>query len=106
MIVRCRGAAPGSGTAPERTTRHCQDDAPMSRLTVAYHHGDLPTALLAAVESAVADGGVSGVSLRDVARRAGVSHGAPAGLPAEALAPDIAFASAGSVEGRGNLLGE
>jgi AcrR family transcriptional regulator len=49
----------------------------MSRLTVAYHHGDLPAALLAAVESAVADGGVSGVSLRDVARRAGVSHSAP-----------------------------
>lgn len=78
MIVRCRGAAPGSGTAPERTTRHCQDDARMSRLTVAYHHGDLPTALLAAV----------------------------AGLPPEALVPDIVFASAGSVEGRGNLLGE
>jgi AcrR family transcriptional regulator len=49
----------------------------MSRLIVAYHHGDLPAALLAAVESAVADGGVSGVSLRDVARRAGVSHSAP-----------------------------
>jgi AcrR family transcriptional regulator len=46
-------------------------------LTVAYHHGDLPAALLAAVESAVADAGVSGVSLREVARRAGVSHGAP-----------------------------
>src|SRR5215472_6287822 len=50
----------------------------MSRWIVAYHHGDLPTALLAAVESAVADHGVSGLSLRDVARRAGVSHSAPA----------------------------
>ncbi len=50
----------------------------MSRLTVACHHGDLSAALLAAVESAVADGGASGVSLRDVARRAGVSHSAPA----------------------------
>ena len=50
----------------------------MSRWTVAYHHGDLPAALLAAVESAIADSGVSGVSLRDVARRAGVSHSAPA----------------------------
>jgi AcrR family transcriptional regulator len=50
----------------------------MSRWTVAYHHGDLPAALLGAVESAVADFGVSGVSLRDVARRAGVSHSAPA----------------------------
>ena len=43
-----------------------------------YHHGDLPAALLAAVQDAVAEVGVSGVSLRDVARRAGVSHGAPA----------------------------
>jgi AcrR family transcriptional regulator len=50
----------------------------MSRWTVPYHHGDLPAALLAAVESAVSERGVSGVSLRDVARRAGVSHGAPA----------------------------
>jgi AcrR family transcriptional regulator len=67
----------------------------MSRLTVPYHHGDLPAALLAAVEGAVADGGVSGVSLRDVARRAGVSHSAPAchfGSKAGLL---TAFATAG-----------
>jgi AcrR family transcriptional regulator len=50
----------------------------MSRCAVAYHHGDLPAALLAAVREAVTDNGVSGVSLRDVARRAGVSHSAPA----------------------------
>lgn len=45
---------------------------------MAYHHGDLPAALLAAVRDAVTDSGVSGVSLREVARRAGVSHSAPA----------------------------
>jgi AcrR family transcriptional regulator len=45
---------------------------------VAYHHGDLPAALLAAAESAVVECGLSSVSLRDIARRAGVSHGAPA----------------------------
>lgn len=45
---------------------------------MAYHHGDLPAALLGAVQSTVADYGVSGVSLREVARRAGVSHSAPA----------------------------
>jgi AcrR family transcriptional regulator len=45
---------------------------------VAYHHGNLPAALLEAVQSAVADYGVSGVSLREVARRAGVSPSAPA----------------------------
>ena len=67
----------------------------MSRLIVAYHHGDLPTALLAAVESAVADGGVSGVSLRDVARRAGVSHGAPAHHFGSKAGLLTAFATAG-----------
>ena len=66
----------------------------MSRLTVAYHHGDLPAALLAAVQSAVADGGVSGVSLRDVARRAGVSHSAPA-YHFGSKAAATAFATAG-----------
>jgi AcrR family transcriptional regulator len=50
----------------------CQD------VTVAYHHGNLPAALLEGVESAVAEYGVSGVSLREVARRAGVSPSAPA----------------------------
>ena len=45
---------------------------------MAYHHGDLPAALLEAVESAVLEHGPGSVSLRDIARRAGVSHGAPA----------------------------
>jgi AcrR family transcriptional regulator len=67
----------------------------MSRLVVAYHHGDLPAALLAAVESAVADGGVSGVSLRDVARRAGVSHSAPAHHFGSKAGLLTAFATAG-----------
>jgi AcrR family transcriptional regulator len=67
----------------------------MSRLTVAYHHGDLPAALFAAVESAVADGGVSGVSLRDVARRAGVSHSAPAHHFGSKAGLLTAFATAG-----------
>ncbi|HEY6275094.1 MAG TPA: TetR/AcrR family transcriptional regulator [Streptosporangiaceae bacterium] len=67
----------------------------MSRLIVAYHHGDLPAALLAAVESAVADGGVSGVSLRDVARRAGVSHSAPAHHFGSKAGLLTAFATAG-----------
>ena len=67
----------------------------MSRLTVAYHHGDLPAALLAAVESAVTDGGVSGVSLRDVARRAGVSHSAPAHHFGSKAGLLTAFATAG-----------
>jgi len=43
-----------------------------------YHHGDLPTALRAAAAELVAERGPTGFSLREVARRAGVSHGAPA----------------------------
>jgi len=44
----------------------------------AYHHGDLRTALLAAAEQELAAHGVEGFSLRQVAKRAGVSHAAPA----------------------------
>ena len=43
-----------------------------------YHHGDLRTALLAAAEAELAEKGVEGFSLRSVAKRAGVSHAAPA----------------------------
>ena len=43
-----------------------------------YHHGDLPNALLAAVAEIVEEKGAANVSLREAARRAGVSHSAPA----------------------------
>ena len=43
-----------------------------------YHHGDLRTALLAAAEAEIAEHGIEAFSLRQVARRAGVSHAAPA----------------------------
>ncbi len=43
-----------------------------------YHHGDLRQAVLAAAVAAIAEDGPAGVSLRDLARRAGVSHAAPA----------------------------
>lgn len=43
-----------------------------------YHHGDLRTALLTAAEAELTDHGVEGFSLRAVAKRAGVSHAAPA----------------------------
>ncbi len=46
--------------------------------SAAYHHGDLPNALLAAVADIVKENGVANVSLREAARRAGVSHSAPA----------------------------
>ena len=43
-----------------------------------YHHGDLRAALLAAAESELAENGVEGFTLRGCARRASVSHAAPA----------------------------
>lgn len=42
-----------------------------------YHHGDLRTALLAAAAELLVEAGVAAISLREVARRAGVSHSAP-----------------------------
>ncbi|WP_329300105.1 TetR/AcrR family transcriptional regulator [Streptomyces sp. NBC_00659] len=43
-----------------------------------YHHGDLRRAILGAALDVIAAEGPSAVSLRDLARRAGVSHAAPA----------------------------
>jgi AcrR family transcriptional regulator len=43
-----------------------------------YHHGDLRRALLDAAVAAIAEAGAAALSLRDLARRAGVSHAAPA----------------------------
>lgn len=43
-----------------------------------YHHGDLRRALLAAAAEAITENGVAALSMRDLARRAGVSHAAPA----------------------------
>jgi AcrR family transcriptional regulator len=43
-----------------------------------YHHGALREALLAAAEEVLAERGIDGFSLRETARRAGVSPSAPA----------------------------
>jgi AcrR family transcriptional regulator len=43
-----------------------------------YHHGNLRAALLAAAEAELEAHGIEGFSLRGVAKRAGVSHAAPA----------------------------
>ena len=42
-----------------------------------YHHGSLPDALIEAAEAVIAERGVDGFSLREAARRAGVSPAAP-----------------------------
>ena len=43
-----------------------------------YHHGDLPNALRQAAVAVIDERGLGAFSLREVARRAGVSHTAPA----------------------------
>ncbi|MGV0835432.1 TetR/AcrR family transcriptional regulator [Mycolicibacterium thermoresistibile] len=43
-----------------------------------YHHGDLRAAILTRAADLVAERGAAGVSLRELARAAGVSHAAPA----------------------------
>ena len=50
----------------------------MTDTTDTYHHGSLPEALLVAVDEIVTAQGLENVSLREAARRAGVSHSAPA----------------------------
>lgn len=58
----------------------CQSMCPMSTSRVrkhSYHHGDLPAALLRAAGTILEKEGVEALSLRALARRAGVSHAAP-----------------------------
>lgn len=43
-----------------------------------YHHGDLKTVILQQAATLVAERGADGISLRELARAAGVSHAAPA----------------------------
>jgi AcrR family transcriptional regulator len=44
----------------------------------AYHHGDLKAVILTQAATLVAERGADGISLRELARAAGVSHAAPA----------------------------
>ena len=66
-MARWVGYAPGMTKVPS-----------LSKDARPYHHGDLPRALLDAAVQAIAEVGPAAVSLRDLARRAGVSHAAPA----------------------------
>jgi AcrR family transcriptional regulator len=49
----------------------------LGRKKAAYHHGDLRSGLLQAAGFLLEDEGLAGLLLREVARRAGVSHNAP-----------------------------
>lgn len=47
-------------------------------MTKRYHHGDLRRELIRHALAEITDNGVAALSLRELARRAGVTHGAPA----------------------------
>jgi AcrR family transcriptional regulator len=65
-------------TARSTRTRTARRAKPKAKRPGSYHHGELKSALLDAAASVLADHGVEGFTLRECARRAGVSHGAPA----------------------------
>lgn len=48
------------------------------KTTKPYHHGDLARAILSAAVAVITESGPERLSMRDLARRAGVSHAAPA----------------------------
>ena len=64
------GAAPRAVRKRSAPTGGASEDAP-------YHHGALHDALLEAAERVLERDGLSGLTLRAVAREAGVSHAAP-----------------------------
>lgn len=83
MATRRSGPTIGRKTAKLKPPAHrARDAARRGRRPVAtassYHHGDLRAALLAATDALLTEAGLEGFTLREVARRAGVSHGAPA----------------------------
>lgn len=69
--------SPGSAARASKRKPKAAASGP-ARSSGGYHHGDLRRALLTATEELVESAGVEGFTLREVARRAGVSHGAPA----------------------------
>jgi len=60
--------------APRPSARSSPRSQPSAR---PYHHGDLRKALLAEAAKLVEAGGVTALTLRELARRLGVSHAAP-----------------------------
>jgi len=65
-------------TASKATSKPAQTPARSEKKQAQpYHHGNLRASLLEAADAVLAERGVHGLTLRDVARAAGVSHGAP-----------------------------
>jgi AcrR family transcriptional regulator len=81
---------------PQRLKRRAPDAvSPPPAAPPAYHHGALREALLAATEALLLEQGVDAFTLRACARRAGVSHAAPAHHFGDARGLLTAFATVG-----------
>ena len=87
-----RGSAQGAGGEKPggKTTR-----APRRSSGDGYHHGALRASLLDAAEQVLREGGLEALSLRECARRVGVSHAAPAHHFGDARGLLSAFAAVG-----------
>jgi AcrR family transcriptional regulator len=70
VAARARKPAKAVAEKPAARRRKSSGDTP-------YHHGDLHEALLRAAEQVLERDGLAGLTLRAVAREAGVSHAAP-----------------------------
>src|SRR5581483_7098288 len=77
-----------------RLKRRAKKIRAVSPAREAYHHGDLGAALRDAARAILEEEVIAGLSLRSVARRAGVSHAAPYRHYAnvDALLADVAAA--------------
>ena len=69
---------PQPGPPQESATEPPSQPPAKSAVRRAYHHGDLRRAIVTAALDVISAEGPSALSLRDLARRAGVSHAAPA----------------------------
>jgi AcrR family transcriptional regulator len=77
-ITRARTRSAANDVAPARTMRkRSASRAAGAGATAPYHHGALHGALLEAAERVLERDGLAGLTLRAVAREAGVSHAAP-----------------------------
>src|SRR5690606_37678407 len=107
LTVSRTGSGRGRMPRAKKPARSHAEGGRRVRTAGAYHHGDLQRALLEATEELLESKGVEGFTLREVARRAGVSHGAPAhhfgdvrGLLSEFTAQSFAQLSASMREWR------
>jgi AcrR family transcriptional regulator len=77
-MPKSKSAAPRSSAASASASPICAVDAAAAAPRRGYHHGALREALIDAAEAVLAERGLEGFSLREVARRSGVSPAAPA----------------------------